>query len=520
MPFLQQCLQATIQPDAGQCCILNTLSRFTSVPVHTESVMTQPTSAAATQPASESPLVHRTATALLVAVVFFMETLDSTVITTALPAMAQDFSVAPVRLSAGVSAYLIALTVFIPLSGWVADRFGPRRVFAWAIGVFTLASLLCALSNSLLTFTLARILQGSAGAMMVPVGRLVVMRETPKAELVKTVALFTWPALLGPILGPAIGGWITTQWSWHWIFLLNLPVGLAALAAALWLIRPHRLPTEHFDMRGFLLCGSGIGLLMTGVESASHGGQALWWALGFIITGLLLLAGCVMYLSRAPQPLFRLEILRVRSFSSAVGAGSLSRIALSAAPFLLPLLFQLGFGFSAVQSGTLLLWLFAGNLAMKPATTWLMNRYGFRRILLVNSLLVFLSFVAYALMNQNTPPLWIGIILFITGMARSMQFTAFYTLGFADIGAREMSDANTLFGMAQRLNSGLGIAVGALMLSFASWLQSSNEHLPDVSDFRIAFALISLLALATFIDVMRLPADAGESVLKRGKAGA
>ena len=462
-----------------------------------------------------SPLRHRTATALMVAVVFFMETLDATVITTALPTMAQDFGVPAARLSAGVSAYLVALTIFIPLSGWVADRFGPRRVFAAAISVFVLASLLCAASDSLLTFTLARILQGIGGAMMVPVGRLVVMRDTPKEQLVKTVAIFTWPALFGPILGPVIGGWITMNWSWHWIFLLNLPVGIIALTAALILIRPHRYDTGHFDMRGFILCGAGIGLLMVGVETASHGEGLLLLALAAVVTGIVLLLTCVWYLQRAARPLFRLDILRVRTFAVAVGGGSLSRIALSSAPFLLPLTFQLGFGYTPAESGGLLLWLFAGNLTIKPATTWIMNHFGFRRVLLVNSLLVAASFIAYALLDSSTPSVVIGAVLFVTGMARSMQFTAFYTMGFADVEKPHMNDANTLFGVAQRLNSGMGIAIGALMLAVAEWLRGSNGAMPGAEDFSLAFILISVLALVAFVDVLRLPADAGASVLKR-----
>lgn len=464
---------------------------------------------------AEAPLRHRTATALLVAVVFFMETLDATVITTALPAMAQDFGVAAARLSAGVSAYLVALTIFIPLSGWIADRFGPRRVFAAAIIVFTLASLLCALSTGLVSFTLARILQGIGGAMMVPVGRLVVMRDTPKDQLVKTVAIFTWPALFGPILGPVVGGWITTHWSWHWIFLLNLPVGLLALTAALLLIRPHRHPVGHFDLRGFLLCAAGIGLLMVGVETASHGQGMVMVALAGVAGGIVLLLLCALYLRHTVRPLFRLDVLTIPTFTVSVAGGSLSRIALSSVPFLLPLTFQLGFGYSPAQSGALLLWLFAGNLAMKPATTWIMNRFGFRRVLLINSVLVALSMFAYGLLSADTPATLIALVLFLTGMSRSMQFTAFYTMAFADVESAKMNDASTLFGVTQRLNSGMGIAVGALMLTVAAAWRGSPPEMPAPEDFSLAFMLIGGLALITFLDVLRLPANAGESVLKK-----
>ena len=472
------------------------------------------------EPEQPSPLRYRTATALMVAVVFFMETLDATVITTALPTMAKDFAVPAASLSAGVSAYLVALTVFIPLSGWFADRFGPRRVFASAIAFFTLASLLCAASDSLLTFTLARVLQGIAGAMMVPVGRLLVMRDTPKDQIVKTVAILTWPALSGPIVGPALGGWITMQWSWEWIFLLNLPIGILAFVASLFLIRPVKYPVKHFDMRGFLLCSSGIGLFMIAVETASHGQAFILPALTAGVAGIALLMLCSRYLLRSEKPLFDLSILQVRTYASAVSGGSLSRIALNAAPFLLPLTFQLGFGYSPAEAGALFLWLFVGNLCMKPTTTWIMNRFGFRRVLMVNSFIVAGSFLAYAALTEDTPTTLIAVILFITGMTRSVQFTAFYTMAFADIEKHHMNDANTLFGVVQRLNSGMGIAVGALTLAIAQWFLGGDEGAPVAADFSLAFILVSVLALMTFIDVMRLPADAGHSVLKKRAAAA
>ena len=458
---------------------------------------------------------RRTATALLVAGVFFMENLDATVIATSLPAMARDFGTLPAHLSVGVSAYLVALTVFIPISGWAADHFGARRVFASAIAVFTSASLLCALSPSLAMFTAARVLQGIGGAMMVPIGRLVVLRDTPKDALVRTIAILTWPALVAPILGPPLGGWISTHWSWHWIFLPNLPLGTAAFVAALWLIRDGEHRTDGFDLPGFVLSGLGFALFMGGIELASRNDIALAWSLAALAAGLVLLGAAAWHLRRTPHPLFGLAPLGIATFRVTAVGGSLFRTAIGTAPFLLPLMFQLGFGWSAVRAGALLLWLFAGNLAMKPATTWIMNRFGFRRVLVGNGLMVAAGFCACALLQAGTPMPVLAALLFVCGMNRSMQFTALNTIGFADVPQAQMRDATTVFSVLQQMNAGMGIAVGALALSLAELLRGTDPAQAGTADFRLAFWLVAGLALPAVADSLLLPRDAGARVLRR-----
>lgn len=458
---------------------------------------------------------RRTATALLVAAVFFMENLDATVITTSLPAMARDFGVAPAHLSVGVSAYLVALTMFIPISGWAADRFGARRVFASAIAVFTGASLLCAASGELWSFTAARTLQGIGGAMMVPVGRLVVLRDTPKEGIVRAVAMLTWPALTAPILGPLVGGWISTHWSWHWIFLLNLPLGALALVAALALLRDGPPQRASFDLPGFLLSGLGFGLFMAGVEAASRADMPHALSFGTMIVGAMLLLAAAAHLHRAPHPLFGLAPLAIATFRATAVGGSLFRTAIGTAPFLLPLMFQIGFGWSAVRAGSLLLWLFAGNLAMKPATTRIMNRFGFRAVLVGNGLLVAAGFAACGLLSADTPYWLICALLFVTGMTRSMQFTALNTVGFADVPQAQMRDATTLFSVLQQMNAGMGIAVGALALSVAESIRGTVPGMVATGDFHLAFGLIALIALLAVVDSLLLPADAGSEVLTR-----
>ncbi len=459
---------------------------------------------------------RRTATALLVAAVFFMENLDATVITTALPAIAAQFGTAAAHLSVGVSAYLVALTVFIPVSGWAAERYGARRIFAAAIVVFTLASLLCAASGSLWTFTVARTVQGLGGAMMVPVGRLVVLRDTPKEGIVRAIAILTWPALVAPILGPPMGGWLSTHWSWRWIFLLNAPLGVMALIAALILVRNGASERRAFDIAGFLTSAFGFGLFMSGIEAASRPDIRLSLSLGMLLSGLLLLLLSARHLRRVEHPLFDLAPLRIDTFRVTAVGGSIFRTAIGTAPFLLPLMFQLGFGYSAVDAGVLLLWLFAGNLCMKPGTTWIMNRFGFRRVLIVNGMLVAAGFAACALLTADTPRWLVTALLFFSGMARSMQFTALNTIGFADVPQARMRDATTLFSVLQQMNAGMGIAVGALALSIAALLRGGTDTV-SAADFRLAFWLIAALAALAIVDSLSLPVRAGERVLRKSE---
>ncbi|WP_221795523.1 MFS transporter [Oceanobacter mangrovi] len=464
------------------------------------------------------PIERRTLTSLLIAGTLFMEILDANVITTALPAIAADFHVPPAWLSVGVSAYLIALTVFIPISGWAADRFGNRRVFCSAIGVFLAASLLCAASTSLMEFTLARILQGIGGSLMVPVGRLVVLRNTPKDQLVRTMAILTWPALVAPLIGPVLGGWIATHWSWHWIFLLNIPLGLLAFAAAWRLIPIKGEPVQSFDYKGFLLVGSGIGLLMAGVELCSREDLSLWYAATLILAGLAVLWLTSRYLQQAAKPLFRLDPLSVGTFRATTIGGSMFRICIATAPFLLPLMFQIGFGYSPVQAGSLLLWLFAGNLAIKPATTWIMNRFGFRAILLGNGLMLATGFLTIAQFTAETPLWLVGLVLFISGANRSMQFTTLGALSYADVPQRQMRDANTLQAIVVQMNMGAGIAFAALMLSIACLLDGRSAAAPLAEDFQHAFYLIAVMLVPALWYSARLPSDIGSAVLKHRPA--
>lgn len=453
--------------------------------------------------------------ALLVAVTFFMENLDATVIATALPDIAKTFGVGAVDVNIGMSAYMLAVAVFIPISGWLADRFGSRRVFGWAIVLFSLSSLLCGWSDSLQTFVAARVLQGISGAMMVPVGRLAVLRATEKKDLVRAISFITWPGLVAPILGPPVGGFIVTHASWPWIFYLNLPLGLLALIATLVLIPKHdEVTSRSFDFSGFLLVGVASAALLYGVELLGQSRGSLLQGLLLSAAGVMLGAFAWRHMRRHAQPLLALGVVSVRTFSVCLCGGSIFRVAISTLPFLLPLMFQLAFGLSAFDAGLLVLTVFAGNLAMKPFTTAVMQRWGFRSVLMINGILGVLAIAACALLDERMSWALILFILFVGGLSRSMQFTLFNTLGFADIPKAQMSDASTLFSMFFQLSMAMGVAIGALLLRFAMNFHG-NTGQAATADFQLTFLLVAVIAGVALLDNLRLPPQAGESVLQR-----
>jgi EmrB/QacA subfamily drug resistance transporter len=457
------------------------------------------------------------AVALLVAGTFFMENLDATVITPAIPQMARSFAVRPVDLNSGVSAYMLTLGIFIPVSGWVADRFGARKVLAAAISVFTLASLVCGLAQTLPEFVLVRILQGIGGAMMVPVGRLVVLRVTPKDRLIQAIATLTWPALVAPVVGPPLGGLIADQAGWRWIFYLNLPLGLVAFVMALVLVPESRGESQHpFDWAGFLLAGSALFCLLYVAELLGRPEIAWFEAAALAAAGLVLLAIGVRHLKRVAYPMVDLSSLRVPTFAVTIWGGSLFRMGVSAIPFLLPVMFQIGFGYDAFEAGTMLMAVFAGNLVMKPMTTPILRCFGFRPVLVVNGLLNAATIASCAAIAKDMSLPAICAILFVGGMTRSMQFTALNTVAFADIPQTAMSAANTLFSAVVQLAMGLGVALGAIAWRIGEVVGTpiASPELP----FRIAFLLVAAVALIGVWDSAMLHPAAGEHVAKRKEA--
>uniref|UniRef100_E1TJ87 Major facilitator superfamily MFS_1 n=1 Tax=Burkholderia sp. (strain CCGE1003) TaxID=640512 RepID=E1TJ87_BURSG len=450
----------------------------------------------------------------IVAATFFMEYLDTTVIATALPQMAHSFGVGPNSISLGMTAYMLALAIFIPASGWVADRCGSRNVFFSAIGVFTVASILCGLSQNVAEFTAARLLQGIGGAMMVPVGRLIVVRSTEKSRMMQAISTITWPAIAAPVVGPPIGGFITTYASWRWIFLLNVPFGLAAMAVALAMV-PNLRGSERrpLDVVGLLLSGTALTAILYGAELASQPAENPWVAGAIIAAGLLVGVVAFQHAKRHPHPLIDVSTLKIPTFSVTVVTGSFTRIGIGAVPYLMPLLFQVGFGLSAFKSGLLLLASALGNLGMKALTTRILQRFGFRMVSIVDVTVAGIFIIACGLLTPEVPLALVLIVVFVYGVARSMQFSTLATLAYADVAQPQMSAASTLWSAAAQMTIGLGIAFGAVSLRAAAFFNGETSgHAFTLDDFRLAFLLAGVLTLLSVIGYMGLSRDAGQSI--------
>jgi EmrB/QacA subfamily drug resistance transporter len=460
--------------------------------------------------------VHR-GLALLVAGAFFMEILDGTVIAPAAPHIAADLGIPAVGVNIAISGYVLTLAVLIPISGWLADRFGARRVFVSAVAIFTVASVGCAAAVNLPMLVSTRVLQGVGGAMMVPVGRLVVLRTTAKSDLVRAIAYLTWPALLAPVIAPALGGVLSTYASWRWIFIINVPLGVAGLLLARRLVpdvRADELPP--LDRRGFALTALGVAALVVGLEGI--GGATPNWTVAAIalVLAAASLSAAVRYLLRTPRPLLDLRILRVPTYRITALSGSVFRAVISAIPFLLPLFFQLGFGWTAAEAGLVVIALFAGNVGIKPLTTPLMRRFGIRTVMICSVAGSAAGLVGIAFLQSTTPLLVTLALLAVSGIFRSVGFTTYNSAAFADVEPDRMTAANTLMSTVQELGAGLGVAVGALLVRLGDPV-AGTVGLGSGADqaFRVAFVLLAVILLGPLIEALRLSRAAGNAVTGR-----
>lgn len=457
-----------------------------------------------------------TTIALTVAVAFFMQNLDTTAVNTAIPKMAESFNTDVVHLSAGITSYMIALAIFIPVSGWIADRFGTRKVFCTAIVLFIISSVLCGMSQSLLQFVLFRVMQGMAGAMMTPVGRLAVLKATPKGELVKAMNYITLPALVAPILGPLVGGYLATYFTWHWIFYLNVPVSILCIILA-WKNMPKddedkETKKKHFDSVGFVLSGLGLAGFMFGMEMFSQNGISYWIPASIALTGLILTYLNFKYSKHTSSPLIDYSVLAIPTYRVTIFTGTISRMIIGVAPYLIPLMFQIGFGMTPFESGLLFVATMVGNLSMKTITVQIIRRFPFRNILIINGALIALFTFFTSLLLPSTPVYLIVALMFVSGMVRSMQFTSITTLAFSDIPEGRMTPANSLYSTIQQMSSGMGIAMGAVVLRFSNVINQGEEGVYAVADFRLSFMVIAVLAFVHLYGYTKLTPDAGDAV--------
>jgi len=475
-----------------------------------------------TPPAMSEPTLDRAQRnlALLVAACFFMEMLDGTIVTTSAPKIAEALHVPAGSISVVITAYLVTLAALIPLGGWLSSRFGARRVFLSAITLFTLASLGCALSQHLAELVVMRVLQGSGGAMMVPVGRLLVLARAEKRDLMRVTAYLVWPGLISPVLAPLIGGLITTYASWHWLFLINVPLGALALTVAQRIVpSATQSPRSPLDVPGVALVCGGLALVTVTAELLSKSTPAWGLDLGFGIPAGLLLATAARHLLHAEHPLIDLRTLRIPTLRTAVTGGIFYFTVIGAGPFLAPLKFEEVFGWGAVKSGALVLFIFAGNIGIKPFTGFLYGRLGFKTVLISSTVTMAAAMAAIGFTTTNTPLVLIGFFLFVSGVARSVGATGYTTIAYVDVPPEQMRHANVLQATTQQLAAGFGVAGGAIALRLGQPL----GHLVGGSSrieaaYTVAFLLVAAVALLATLDATRMHSSAGAVMRARGHA--
>jgi EmrB/QacA subfamily drug resistance transporter len=455
---------------------------------------------------------------IIVAVALFMENMDSTVIATSLPAIAVAIGTNPLALKLAVTSYLLALAIFIPASGWVADRYGARKIFRIAIAVFMLGSIGCAVSHTLTQFVLARIVQGMGGAMMTPVGRLILLRSIDKRLLVNAMAIVTMTALLGPISGPPLGGFITTYASWHWIFIINVPIGLAGIAlATLYIPDVHAERPGRFDFAGFILSGLGVGGLAFGLSVMGLGFLPVGVVAAFIGVGAVSSAAYIVHARRTAEPILDLALFKLPTFRASIFGGFLFRLGIGALPFLLPLLLQLGFGLTPFQSGLITFTGALGAIFMKAAAASVLRRFGYRTVLVYNSFISSAFLAACALFVPGMPFAAMVAILLSGGFFRSLQFTSINTIAYAELEPWQLSKATAMVSAAQQLSLSTGVAVGALIVEIT--LQLKHSQTMGAADFPPAFLAVSILSASAGLIFARLRPDAGAELIGRGGRG-
>jgi EmrB/QacA subfamily drug resistance transporter len=457
---------------------------------------------------------HDRVVPLIIAVALFMEHMDSTVIATSLPAIAADIGTNPLALKLAITSYLLSLAIFIPASGWTADRFGARTVFRAAIAVFVLGSIGCALSTSLTDFVVARIVQGMGGAMMTPVGRMLLIRSIPKRELVGAMAWVTVPALIGPVLGPPVGGFITTYASWHWIFLINVPVGLVGIVLATRYIEDIRAEQhEPFDIVGMVLAGLGIAGLAFGMSVLGLNFLP-WTVVASLMTGgAVFLAAYLVHARHTANPALDLTLFRLPTFRASVTGGFVFRLGIGALPFLLPLMLQVGFGMSPFHSGLITFTAAIGAMTMKMAAATLLRRFGFRTILIVNALVSAGFLASCATFTQATPVAVMVTLLLIGGFFRSLQFTSINTIAYADVETARVSRATTLVSVAQQLAISAGVAFGALAVELTVQFRGAGPL--RAVDFPPAFLIVAAISALSALIFMQLSPEAGAEMADR-----
>jgi EmrB/QacA subfamily drug resistance transporter len=447
---------------------------------------------------------------LVVAMAFLMEQLDSTIINTAVPDIARSLHVTPLQMSLAVAAYVLAVAIFIPVSGWFADRYGARRVFVAALSIFTLGSVLCGVAQDFTMLVVMRVVQGLGGAMMTPVGRLILLRSFPRSELMTAMTWMTLPAVTGPVIGPLVGGVLTTYLSWRWIFYVNLPFGLLGIALALRFIKlAPQANTGKFDFTGFLMVGGGLGLLQFGLENVSRPVLPPAATAMALAAAAALLAGFGLYARRKDAPAIDLNLFRGRAFRVGTLAGGLCRIGINGVPFLLPLMLQVGFGLSPIGSGSITFIGSAGAIIIRGQLNKLVRRHGFRIVLVTSAVAGSVALLGFSLMEPHTPHWMLLLWVFFFGLTRSAQFMTSNTLSYSEMPDSHLSRATSLGGALQQLSVSFGVSLSAVLLA----LVSAHSQALTPARFHEVFLLTAIVPLLAIPGFMALPATTGRRSL-------
>ena len=446
----------------------------------------------------------------IAAMAFFMQALDATILNTALPAIAQSLNRSPLAMQSAIISYTLTVAMLIPVSGWLADRFGTRRIFMLAVSLFTLGSLACALSNSLGMLVVFRVIQGIGGAMMMPVARLALLRAYPRSELLPVLNFVTMPGLVGPILGPVMGGVLVTWASWHWIFLINIPIGVAGLLYARKYMPNFTTPRRSFDMWGFLLFGLSLVLFSSGMELFGEKVVETWLALSIIFSGIALLLLYIRHARRHPTPLISLNLFKTRTFSVGIAGNIASRLGTGCVPFLMPLMLQVGFGYPALIAGCMMAPTALGSILAKSTVTQILRWFGYRKTLVGVTLFIGVMIAQFALQTQAMAIWMLVLPLFILGMAMSTQFTAMNTISLADLTDENASSGNSVLAVTQQLSISLGVAVSAAVLRFYEGVDGTNT----VEQFHYTFITMGAVTVVSALTFMLLKAKDGRNLIK------
>ncbi|WP_337039088.1 MULTISPECIES: multidrug transporter subunit MdtD [Pseudescherichia] len=446
----------------------------------------------------------------IAAMAFFMQALDATILNTALPAIAHSLNRSPLAMQSAIISYTLTVAMLIPVSGWLADRFGTRRIFMLAVSLFTLGSLACALSNSLGMLVVFRIVQGIGGAMMMPVARLALLRAYPRSELLPVLNFVTMPGLVGPILGPVLGGVLVTWASWHWIFLINIPIGIAGLFYARKYMPDFTTPRRRFDMSGFLLFGVSLVLFSIGIELFGEKLVASWLALTIIFSSIVLFYAYIRHARNHPSPLIALPIFKTRTFSVGIAGNIASRLGTGCVPFLMPLMLQVGFGYTALIAGCMIAPTAIGSILAKSTVTQVLRWFGYRKTLFGVTVIIGVMIAQFALQSPSME-VWLLILpLFILGMAMSTQFTAMNTITLADLTDENASSGNSVLAVTQQLSISLGVAVSAAVLRFYEGFESANT----IEQFHYTFITMGIITLISASVFLLLKAKDGRNLIK------